>query len=107
AEWRAVWPATGRHTLLGVAASSYAHYIGDDVCRGVEALADVQGFTGRDSSLGHQVAERAPWAILVTDEWRRSARFDAKQIEQVLGSGWRMRTVPAGELYLSEDVAPR
>lgn len=96
-----VWPAAGRPALVGVGASSYAHYLGDDRCEGIESLSEVTGVSGQSEPIGQLVQRRRPLAVLVTEDWRRSARFDADEIARACPAPeWTRREVPAGELYL-------
>lgn len=95
------WPKTGRAVLVGVAASSYAHYLGDERCEGVEALSEVTGVSGQSEPVGQLVRRLRPLAVLVTEDWRRSARFNADEIARACPAPeWTRRAVPAGELYL-------
>lgn len=101
AELKKIWPTTGREVLWGVAASSYAQYLGEDRCEGVEALIGVTGRTGGDVPLEQVLAELKPRAVLVTDEWRMSSHFDGPKLARLLAApAWTVRTVPAGQLYV-------
>lgn len=100
AELEKNWPKTGRAALLGAGASSYAHYLGDERCLGVEPFSETSGVAGQSARLGDLLARFQPLAVLVTDDWRRSSRFDAGEIARALPSPeWIKREVPAGELY--------
>jgi hypothetical protein len=100
AELEKLWPKTGREALIGASASSYAHYLGDERCLGVEPLAEAMGVTGQNETLAALLAKFSPRAVLVTDDWRQSARFDAQEIARELAPpAWTRREVPAGQLY--------
>jgi len=95
-----LWPTHGREALVAVAASSYAHYIGDDRCLAVEAISEVAGFNSK-LSFAQLVQANHPFAVMVTDEWRQSTRFTEAEILDSLPKGkWRQLEVPAGTLYL-------
>jgi hypothetical protein len=98
---REIWPATGRAPLLGVGASSYAHYLGDERCLGVEALAGMTGAAEADVPLARLLETVAPRAVLVTDDWRHSVRFSQAGLEALFAPAeWVSRDVPAGRVYL-------
>lgn len=94
------WPAGGRAVLLGAGASSYAHYLGDERCQGVEPFSEVSGTAGGSASLEELLARLQPRAVLVTGDWRSSSRFDEKEIARLLAAPvWERQVVPAGEVF--------
>lgn len=98
---RQVWPQSGKFALLGAGASSYAHYLGDERCLGVEALASATGSSERHQSMGALVKEVNPLAVLITDDWKQSSEFDRAALDKILTPPtWIHRHVPAGDLYL-------
>lgn len=102
AELKKIWPTTGREPLLAVAATSYAQYLGEDRCQAVEALAGATGRTDEPQvSVERVLTEVKPWAVLVTEEWRASPRFDGEKLARLLaGPEWTERDVPEGRLYV-------
>ncbi|MBS0633163.1 MAG: hypothetical protein JSS11_14730 [Verrucomicrobia bacterium] len=101
AELEKIWPTTGREALLGVAAISYAQYLGEDRCQAIEALTGVSNQSGEDVPIERVLAETKPLAVLVTADWRASQRFDGAKLARLLAAPeWTVRTVPAGQLYV-------
>ena len=97
---RDAWPTPGRNVLLGVSASSFAHYIGDERCEGVEPVGDVTGQSGLRVSLADWLERVDPFAVLVTDEWRLTKGFDAEELAVILPAPeWKRQTVPVGAVY--------
>lgn len=96
----AVWPEAGRHKLLGVAASSYAHYLGGQRCDGVEPIAAVSGRSGAQFSLAEALNDPQVHAVLVSEDWRRSPAFNPSLLEAALQlPRWQRRELGSNTIY--------
>jgi hypothetical protein len=95
-----IWPTAGREVLLGVSASSFAHYVGDERCEGVEPVAAASGDSGSNVSLNDWLERLEPWAVLVTPEWSSMTDFPAAEFATVLTEPeWTGERVSVGDLY--------
>jgi hypothetical protein len=99
------WPETGREKLLAVGASSYAPYIGEERCEGVEVFASVSGLAQQNESLSKKIDRLKPRAILVTAYWRQSAGYDEAALSALEHRPeWTVRELPDGRLYWREPA---
>lgn len=101
---RALRPAGA--SILGVSASSYAHYLGPRY-RGIEPLGSVSGNAGApELTVGELVRRHHPDLVLVTPQWSSLRSFDPDGLRALESDGWRRVPLSDGALYLAPESSP-